>query len=164
MKASSQGLAIREARLGDERRAKEIVREAYGPYVPLIGREPEPMTVDYAALVRKGRVWIAETSSEVVGVLVLKTAGKVALLENVAVAPARQHQGIGRSLIGFAERRASELGFTEIRLYTNEVMTDNLRLYTALGYREVGRSVQSGFSRVFFMKRLDSPETLTGGP
>jgi len=148
-------VSIREAGHGDEHRAREVVREAYAPYVPIIGREPEPMTIHYAALVRAGCVWVAETSTEVVGVLVLGPAGKVALLENVAVAPSRQHQGIGRSLIDFAECRARELGFSEIRLNTHELMADNLRLYTTLGYSEVERSVERGFSRVLFSTRLD---------
>ena len=33
-------------------------------------------------------------------------------------------------------------------------MTENLELYPRLGYREVDRREEDGFSRVFFRKRL----------
>jgi len=41
-----------------------------------------------------------------------------------------------------------------VTLYTNERMTENLRLYPALGYLETGGAVQDGFARVFYRKLL----------
>jgi len=76
------------------------------------------------------------------------------LLESVAVLPAFQGRGIGRSLIAFAEEHARRLDLSAVELYTNERMTENLRLYPALGYEETGRATQAGFARVFFQKRI----------
>ena len=42
----------------------------------------------------------------------------------------------------------------ELRLYTNQLMTENLALYPALGYTETGRRAEDGFARVYFSKRI----------
>jgi ribosomal protein S18 acetylase RimI-like enzyme len=81
------------------------------------------------------------------------------LIENVAVDPESQHRGIGRALLAFAEAHAASVGVAELRLYTNEAMHDNLRLYPRLGYVETGRGRGAGFNRVYFRKRLDHPES-----
>jgi hypothetical protein len=53
-----------------------------------------------------------------------------------------------------AERDAAELGLTEVRLYTNEAMTETLTFYPRHGYRETGRAVEDGFRRVYFWKAV----------
>lgn len=131
------------------------MREAYAPYVPRIGREPAPMTADYADLIGRSEVWVADEAGRVVGVLVLRPGATALLLENVAVVPERQGRGIGRVLIAFAERKARDLGLTEISLYTNERMVENIHLYRKLGYVETDRRVEDGFARVFFRKLID---------
>jgi ribosomal protein S18 acetylase RimI-like enzyme len=147
-------LEIRPASVEDVETVGRLVREAYEIYVPRIGREPAPMTADYDALVRDGAVWVAREGDAVVGVLVLHVLPEALLLENVAVAPAAQGRGIGRTLIGFAERRAGELGLGRVELYTNERMTENIGMYGRLGYVEVDRRGEGGFARVFFEKTI----------
>jgi ribosomal protein S18 acetylase RimI-like enzyme len=77
-------------------------------------------------------------------------------LENVAVLPAAQGRGIGARLMALAEEQALRLGLSEIRLYTNETMTENLAYYPRHGYTETHRAEQDGFRRVFFRKRLSA--------
>ena len=147
--------AIRPAVAADAEPATACVRAAYAPYVERIGREPAPMAADQAALIARGRVWVAdEPGAGVVGVLVLVPRREALLLESVAVLPAFQGRGIGRLLIAFAEEHARRLDLSAVELYTNERMTENLRLYPALGYEETGRATQAGFARVFFQKRI----------
>jgi ribosomal protein S18 acetylase RimI-like enzyme len=153
----SREIAIRRARGEDVDTVKAIVRDAYARYVPRMGREPAPMRADYAALVGEELVWVAARGEEIVGVVVLRPGAATMLLENVAVAPAWQRRGVGRALIGFAEDRARAVGAREITLYTNELMTENLALYPALGYEETGRRSEAGFRRVFFRKGLAEP-------
>lgn len=145
---------IRPAEHADVDAVRSCVRTAYAVYVERIGRPPAPMTADYEALVAAGEVWVACEEDAVVGVLVLRPGPQALFLENVAVTPARQGHGIGRALIGFAERHAAELGLPAVELYTNERMTENLHLYPALGYVETERRREEGFSRVFFRKQL----------
>jgi GNAT superfamily N-acetyltransferase len=145
---------IVQAARGDARAVAECVRAAYAHYVERIGREPAPMTADYEALIDAGEVWVARAGEDVAGVLVLRPQPPALLLENIAVDPGRQRQGLGRGLMAFAEDRARAEGLAEVVLYTNERMAENLRFYPALGYAETGRAVQDGFARVFYRKAV----------
>ncbi len=49
---------------------------------------------------------------------------------------------------------ANRLGYSELRLYTHETMTENQGIYTALGWELTGYGEQSGYRRVFFRKRI----------
>ncbi|CEF42467.1 hypothetical protein ASN_3225 [Acetobacter senegalensis] len=76
------------------------------------------------------------------------------LLDNVAVAPAAQRLGIGRRLLEFAENTASKAGFSHIKLYTNEAITENLSLYQRIGYAETHRAEENDLRRVYVVKVL----------
>ena len=127
---------------------------AYEVYVDRIGREPAPMTADYGRISRSGHAWVAEHAGGIIGILVLEPAEDHLLLENVAVAPGAQGLGVGRRLLRLAEDKARAHGVGEVRLYTNEAMTENLGYYPRHGYRETHRATQEGFRRVFFTKVL----------
>ncbi len=150
-------MPIRRAEAADLPAIEAIVARAYEKYVERLGRRPSPMDDDYAAKVERGEALVWDEGG-VAGVLVLIPAPTHILIENVAVEPDRQGEGIGGALLEFAEARARGLGLREIRLYTNAAMTENLRLYPRLGYVESGRRSQRGFDRVFFTKRLDPAE------
>jgi N-acetylglutamate synthase-like GNAT family acetyltransferase len=150
-------VVIRSAQAADVPAIRRLVRAAYALYVPRLGREPAPVGADYEALVADGAVTVAVDGGVIVGVLVLRPQPTSLLLENVAVAPAAQGRGIGRSLIAFAEQRSRELGLATVSLYTNARMTENLSFYPGLGYVEVDRRREHGFDRVFFEKRMERP-------
>jgi ribosomal protein S18 acetylase RimI-like enzyme len=133
---------------------RDLVQRAYGHYVERIGMRPGPMDADYDAAVRDGHAWVADDDGEIAGLLVLEEHSDHLLIENVAVEPSRQHQGIGRALLAFAEQRAAELELGELRLYTHVKMAENQALYARLGYREDERRSEQGFARVFMSKRL----------
>jgi ribosomal protein S18 acetylase RimI-like enzyme len=147
-------LHIRAASAADASVIGQIVEQAYGHYVPRIGKPPGPMLDDYAARVSEGVVWVIEEGSTIAGVIVLLPKPDYLLLDNIAVAPARQGAGLGRRLLAFAEAEAVRRGYREIRLYTHRTMTENQRLYAAIGYEETGRGVEAGYERVFMRKRL----------
>jgi GNAT superfamily N-acetyltransferase len=65
---------------------------------------------------------------------------------------------VGAKLLQHAEQQALALGLTELRLYTNERMTENLTYYRRRGYRETSRHTQDGYARVFFSKQLPNPD------
>jgi ribosomal protein S18 acetylase RimI-like enzyme len=111
------------------------------------------MDDDYAERVRCGQVLVAE-SDTVVGLIVLLDSGEYLLIENVAVHPERQHQGVGRALLAHAEALAAGLGRRELRLYTHATMTENIQLYRRLGYVQTDPFDQAGGNRVFFRKRI----------
>jgi ribosomal protein S18 acetylase RimI-like enzyme len=147
-------LTVRPAREPDAAVLATVAAEAYRRYVPRIGREPAPMTADYAQAVRTGLTWVAEADGDIVGLLVLVVHPDHLLLENVAVLPSAQRRGVGARLLALAEDQARARGLDEIRLYTNEAMTENLAYYPRYGYTETHRAEQDGFRRVFFTKHL----------
>ncbi|MBK7623675.1 MAG: GNAT family N-acetyltransferase [Kineosporiaceae bacterium] len=134
-----------------------IARRAYAPFVERIGRAPQPMLLDYRVEIAESEVWVAVAAGALVGFVVLKPADDRShlLLDTIAVDPPRHGTGVGRELLQWAENRARELRLTEVRLYTNEAMTENLRLYHRIGYVETGRAVSNGYHRVYLAKRLD---------
>jgi len=143
---------IRRAGPGDVAALRAIAAAAYEKYVPRIGRAPAPMTADYAQPVSAGQAWAAVQDEVVVGFAILIAETGYLLLENVAVLPAAQGGGVGGRLLALAEEQARGLGLAEVRLYTNEAMTENIAYYTRHGYTETGRQEQAGFRRVFFRK------------
>jgi ribosomal protein S18 acetylase RimI-like enzyme len=145
---------LRQAAPGDREAVERLVEAAYGMYVERIGKRPAPMDADYAALIDAGLVTVAESEGQVVGILVLVPMEDHLLVENVAVDPAAQRTGLGRRLMARAEDQARARGLSQLRLYTNEKMVENLAWYPRLGYHETERRAESGFARVFFEKRL----------
>jgi GNAT superfamily N-acetyltransferase len=145
----------RLAHIGDLPSLETIVRAAYTPYVARLGREPGPMSDDYAALIRDGHVHIIEDAGGVQAILVLIPEAGGMLLDNVAVHPRAQRLGIGRALLEFAEREARAVGFRTIRLYTNVAMTENIALYARIGYVETHRAEEKGLHRVYMTKALN---------
>jgi GNAT superfamily N-acetyltransferase len=136
-------------------RVAELANAAYSPYLKRMDKKPAPMTDDYATLIAGGCVSVLEVESETIGYIVLIPEKNGAmLLDNLAVDPEAQGRGFGKMLIDYAEKQAREAGFHRIFLYTNEVMTENLRYYPRLGYTETHRAWDKGFNRVFFSKDL----------
>jgi ribosomal protein S18 acetylase RimI-like enzyme len=146
---------IRRAEPADRAVVEAIVEAAYSPYIARMGKPPGPMLDDYVALIAQGAVSVLEDSAgEIAAIIVLLPKPDHLLLDNIAVSPNRQGQGFGRRLIEFAEAEARRLGHRELRLYTHETMTENIALYTRIGFVETGRGHEAGYDRVFMTKRL----------
>ena len=107
---------------------------------------------------------MVEADGEVAGVIVLIPGGDHLLIENVAVAPNAQGHGLGRELMAFAERRAAELGMAELRLYTNQLMTETSPSTRRSATPRPGARWRTGSARVYFSKRSDSRCRSTRGP
>ena len=144
----------RIAVIEDRPAVEAVVNAAYGGYVSRIGQPPGPMLDDYEGLIRDGRVHVIEHGGVVQGILVLIPEADAMLLDNVAVAPAAQGLGLGRTLLVFAEQAARLAGYGCIRLYTNEAMTENIALYLRIAYRETHRGEEKGLRRVYMTKVL----------
>lgn len=145
---------IRLAEPADATAVTACVRQAYAHYVERIGREPAPMTADYADLIARGAVYVLLESASIVGVLVIHQLDDSLFIENVAVHPEHQKRGLGRALLAMAEQQARRAGVAEMRLYTHELMVENIALYRRIGYHEVERREEHGFRRVFMRKPI----------
>jgi ribosomal protein S18 acetylase RimI-like enzyme len=149
---------IRSAQLEDATAITACVVAAYSRYVARIGKAPEPMLEDYAALIRRHKVFVLADGENIIGVLVLIAKEQNLLLDNVAVHPDYQGRGLGQKLIELAEAEALRLGFSSVVLYTNLQMTENIQLYKKLGFVETERKQEKGYERVYMRKFLpDKP-------
>jgi ribosomal protein S18 acetylase RimI-like enzyme len=145
---------LRLATQADVHAVESVVHEAYAHYIPRIGRTPGPMLDDYATLIADGRVHVLDLGGSVQGIIVLIPQDDALLLDNIAIAPSSQGQGLGRRLLEFAELTAVKAGYSAIKLYTNEAMTENIALYSRIGYVETHRAEEKGLRRVYMLKRL----------
>ena len=149
-------MSIRTAEVTDVNAITSIAKAAYALYVPRMGSTPAPMVADFTSQVRAGQVIVFEQAGRVVGFCVNYPRGDHVHLENVAVDPAVQGQGIGGKLITAVENHARSLNKSAVELYTNIHMTENQQLYPALGYVETARSTEDGFERVFYRKTFSA--------
>lgn len=163
---------IRLAVLGDCPRVTNLATLAYTSYLERMDKKPAPMLEDYAARIAENRIFVLEIqptcscgekldyetpssfSPTIVGFVMLSPGEDALLLNNLAVDPTMQGRGYGKLLVSFAEETACKAGFSQISLYTNEAMTENLQMYPHLGYTETHRATENGFNRVFFSKKL----------
>ena len=147
---------LRQAVTTDAPAIRELTRAAYAKWVPIIGREPMPMTADYAEAVRKHRFDLLYVEGKLAALI--ETIPKVdhLLIENVAVSPPFQGRGLGRKLMAHAEKVAASLGFREIKLYTNKLFAENVQLYGSLGYRVDREEEFKGGFAVHMSKPIES--------
>ncbi len=146
------GPALRTALGTDVAAIQACVEAAYRPYLDRMARPPAPMLDDYADLVGRGVVDIAIAAGRIVGVIVAWPESDHLYVDNIAVHPDAQGTGTGSALLGRVEETARAAGRTEIRLYTNEVMTENLEYYPRRGFVETHRAIDAGYRRVYFSK------------
>jgi ribosomal protein S18 acetylase RimI-like enzyme len=150
----SSDISLRPATAADVSRLTELVRVAYAHYVERLGGPPRPMTDDYADVVRSRRVIVAERTGEIAGLVVMGVDDEGFFIDNVAVDPSHQGTGVGQALLEHAEVAARDAGFASIYLYTHTLMTENLALYTRIGYVEYDRRLHGGAHIVYLRKTL----------
>ncbi len=103
-------------------------------------------------MVHNRQVTVGE--GEIVGLVVLDVDDEGFVVDNIAVDPSHQGRGVGRSLLETAEVAARRAGFDSIYLYTHERMTENLALYSRIGYVENDRRLRGEASIVYLRKKL----------
>lgn len=148
-------IELRRAQPADAAAARALTRRAYAKWIPLIGREPLPMTADYQVAVRDHLVDLLYSEGRLAGLVEMIDQGDQLLVENLAVDPGFQGRGFGVKLMAHAEDVARSLGHQRIWLYTNQRFEENIRLYSRLGYAvEREETLDSGTVRVDMAKSL----------
>lgn len=138
--AMKERWSIRKAASSDGPALEQCMHAAYQPYTDRIdARDLPPLNVDYAEEIRVAEVWIAESDNKVVGALLLATTGDEFSVANLAVHPRFQGNGLGRSLLDFAEKEALGRGYSEMCLSTHSKLSGNISLYRDLGWSEFAR-------------------------
>jgi GNAT superfamily N-acetyltransferase len=140
---------IRPAQHSEAEAVRAVARDAYARWTPRLGRESSPMHWDYAEVIAEGRAWVLEVERKIVGFIDLKNDPEVLGIANVAVLSAEQGKGYGGRLLAFAEEEAKRRGYSEVRLYVNALMRENIALYQHAGYSEVERFQREDADRVY---------------
>ncbi len=128
-------LELRRAGAADAAAVRDLTREAYAKWVPLIGREPKPMVADYAVAVQRHLIDMLYVDGALAGLIEMIPESDHMLIENLAVSPAFQGRGLGHHLLSHAEALTASLGHSEVRLYTNKSFEANIAFYLKRGYR-----------------------------
>lgn len=147
-------VSLRIAHPRDAGAIRSLTRAAYAKWVERTGREPLPMRVDYAEALRKHRFDLLYFGRRLAALIETVPEGDCLLIENVAVLPEFQRRGHGTRLLKAAEELALSLGLAGMRLYTNQLFVENIRLYTALGYRVEREEERNGGIAVHMVKPL----------
>lgn len=145
---------LRCATEADAQPIQTLTRESYAKWVPLIGREPLPMTIDYAEAVKRHRFDLLYLGDRLAALIETTPADDHLLIENVAVRPAWQGRGLGKRLLLLAEDLARSAGLAGTRLYTNQLFAENLRLYASVGYLVEREEPRNGGVTVHMIKPL----------
>src|SRR5215467_1108006 len=90
---------FRRAGAADAIAVRDLTRAAYAKWVPIIGREPKPMGADYSIAVRDHLVDLLIHHGNLVGLIEMIPCADHLLIENVAVRPDRQGNGLGHRLM-----------------------------------------------------------------
>ena len=142
---------IRKSVQEDSFDLRNCMESSYASYqVRMGGKRLPPMDVDYSTEIRDFPCWVAECDGTIVGGLIMMFEDKYASLANIAVHPEFQGQGLGGGLMKYAETRAKEKNYSEIRLATHVLLKENISLYLHLGWTEIERDDV----RVYFKKEI----------
>lgn len=153
-----EAILLERAGVDDVPAIRTLTRDAYASWAALIGREPLPMTADYARAVRDHRIDLLRQGGELLGLIEMILESDHLLIENVAIRPDCQGRGLGGRLLAHAEAVARAEGYATIRLYTNKLFEKNIALYARRGYRLEREEPIPGAIKVWMSK------TVSGAP
>lgn len=149
-----QELIFKQANFGDMHEVWRIVYHAYREYIPILGRTPPTFHEDFDNHVALGNLWLASFGPNTVGMVILTPMLDHMLIQALCVDPLMQGKGIGQKLLNFAEIRTGSNGFREMRLYTNSLMTRNLKIYRRWGFKRTHLEEYRWGQRVHMRKQL----------
>ena len=131
---------LRRAQPDEAEKVAAFQRAAYERNQIILGVEPIPLQADYANILRDYEVWLYESEGKLASILILQARPDDLLIWSLAIAPNARHIGLGNRLLDAAETRARELGKNVIRLYTGELLVDNVAWYRRRGYAPTGHA------------------------
>ena len=145
---------MRRATPADAKVVCDLTRAAYAKWIPLIGREPKPMTANYERAVVDHIIGLYEENGLPIALIEVIPQASYLLIENIAVLPTQQGKGRGDLLLDHAEAIARSLHLNELQLYTNAAFISNIEFYSRRGFREFRREPFPAGGVTVHMKKM----------
>jgi ribosomal protein S18 acetylase RimI-like enzyme len=112
----------------------------FGLAMAAFGGEPGWSDDRAIAVLRSATVFVARDDRRPVGYVALRRLGDDAVVvEQLLVAPGREHRGVGRALLGYAEGYAIAEGAAALRLVVEETNLVARNFYSRRRFVAVGR-------------------------
>lgn len=147
----SDTLILRAATAADAAAIAATIAAAFEEYrgklEPESGAFRETAEGIAAELGRESGAIVAERNGRMLGCVMVKLEDDDLYFGRLAVVPAARGQGIARKLIDAVEDEARRRELAGVRLGVRIVLTENQRLFTALGYVETSREAHEGFDQ-----------------
>ncbi len=140
---------IRLAAISDAEAVTALTRSAYAKWVPVIGREPLPMKMDHAAMIREHRVDLLFVGQDLAALV-----ETIQRDDGLLIDPRFQKRGYGRKMVAYVEQLAVRVGAGVVRLYTNSQFEENVRLYVSLGYEIEREEALNGGVAIHMLKHV----------
>jgi predicted N-acetyltransferase YhbS len=145
----SDSVVLRAAVVGDAASLAATIAAAFEQYrgrlTPESGAFRETAEGISRELTAGTAAIVAEQDGETLGCVMIKPADGDLYFGRLAVIPSARGRGIARRLVEAVEREATRRGLAGVRLGVRIVLTENQRLFTALGYVETSREAHPGF-------------------
>jgi N-acetylglutamate synthase-like GNAT family acetyltransferase len=126
---------VRRAGKADAAAIQKLSCDVYAKWIPIIGRKPKPMMVDYDTAVVDHWIDVIEHEEAIVGLVEMIPRSDHLFIENLAVAKHMQGKGLASRLLLHAETLTRRCGLPEVQLATNQAFADNLMFYENRGYK-----------------------------
>ena len=124
---------LRRASADDRARVEAFQKAAYARTEAAVGTRAIPLEWDYGEILEECEVWLDESGSSLLGVLIFRVLETELFLESIATAPQVAGSGRGRSLLEATFERARVLGLKRIGLITNS-LNPALSWYQRMGF------------------------------
>ena len=145
---------IRHAKLSDLHQVRYLAQTSFAPYAVGMGQQAAPMSADFRDLAEEGRLYVYMVENAVRGFITFHIDGPDVHVEAMAVSAKFRRQGIGRSMLDYADKEGLKAGCRRVILYTNVLMFENIAYYLGKGFQETDRREEEGFDRVYFERYL----------
>ncbi len=145
----SDTLVLRIGTAGDAAAIARVIAASFEQYRGKLNPESGAFreTADGIAgeLARGAGAIVAERNGEMLGCVLVEELEGDLYFGRLSVVPSARGQGLAKRLIDAVEAEARRRGLPGVRLGVRVVLTDNQRLFQALGYRETSREAHPGF-------------------
>jgi GNAT superfamily N-acetyltransferase len=154
-----QEVTIRMPKLEEAEQICDLIKAAYSPIEPILGRKPRGMLETIEKVkerIKKKTVYVAIYKKEIIGTFTIENNESYNLLEvqKVAVRSDKQNKGLGSYMMESAEHLARELEHRKIIVETYEDHKQLVDFYLKRGYKVFKDRMSKGNVVLLMEKKL----------